>query len=249
MKQRIGHCVISKLEDSDKTNSTCLVRDMLSMAKRFIPLLPEQLQENASFCLKYFYSEFPAPFENVTDIKMPSGNKETNTDFSQTATFLAVGFAVALIFAISFAISIYKIRAITLRKRRQELMRLPSIPKSKDTLYEKNLTYPESPYSNPDYEIIEEENEDYEHLPEPGENTLTDKDGSYIDPNNADGTYLDVVHSENKPNDYINVPPYIDLVDDAIDDSLKSGAVDNLQSENAATINLTEKIDVDEIKT
>ncbi|XP_062570411.1 uncharacterized protein LOC134232465 [Saccostrea cucullata] len=162
---------------------------------------------------------------------------------------VAVGFAVALIFAISFAISIYKIRAITLRKRRKELMRLPSIPKLKDSPYEMNLTNPKNPYSDPNYEIVEEQDEGYEHLPESGETTLTDEDGPYIDPNNADGTYLDVVHSEKEPNDYINVPPYIDLVDDAIDDSLKSGAVDNLQTENAATINVTEKIDVDEIKT
>ncbi|XP_062596438.1 uncharacterized protein LOC134257875 isoform X2 [Saccostrea cucullata] len=211
------------------------------MANRFIPLFSAQLQENASVCVKYFYSEFPAPLENIT------GSKETNTNFSQTAIFLAVGFAVALIFAISFAIGIYKIRAITLRKRRKELMRLPSIPKSKDSPYEMKFTNPESPYSDPDYEIIEEQDEGYEHLPGPRENTLTPtvEAGLYIDPDNKDGTYLDVVHSEKEPNDYINVSPYIDLIDDTIDDALKSEAVDILQSENTAAINLPEKMEVE----
>ncbi|XP_062587977.1 hepatocyte growth factor-like [Saccostrea cucullata] len=83
IKQRIGHCVLSKVQDSDKTNSTCLVKDKLSMANRFLPLLPAQLQENASICVKYFYSEFPAPLENIT------GSKETNTEFSQTAMFVS----------------------------------------------------------------------------------------------------------------------------------------------------------------
>ncbi|XP_062587976.1 uncharacterized protein LOC134249661 [Saccostrea cucullata] len=129
-------------------------------------------------------------------------------------------------------------------------MRLPSIPKSKDSPYEKNLTYPESPYSDPDYEIVEEQDEGYEHLPGPGENTipLTDEDGPYIDPDNVDGTYLDVVHNEKEPNDYINVSPYVDLVDDTIDDSFRSEAVEILQSENAAAINLPEKIEVEKNK-
>ncbi|XP_062595412.1 uncharacterized protein LOC134256759 [Saccostrea cucullata] len=172
---------------------------------------------------------------------MSTGSEETNTNFSQTAIFLSVGFAVALIIAVSFVISMYKIRAITLRKRRKELMRLPSIPKSKDSPpYEMKLTNPENPYSDPDYEIIEEEDEGYEHLPEPGETTLTltHEDGLYIDPDNADRTYLDVVHSEKEPNAYINVSPYIDLVDDTIDDVLQSEALDTLQSENADYCNV-----------
>ncbi|XP_062587979.1 uncharacterized protein LOC134249663 [Saccostrea cucullata] len=137
-----------------------------------------------------------------------------------------------------------------MRKRRKELMRLPSIPKSQDPPYEMQVTNPENPYFDPDYEIIEEQDEGYEHLPEPGETTLTltDGDGPYIDPDNVDGKYLDVVHSEKEPNDYINVSPYIELVDDTIDDVLKSEAVDILQSENAAAINLTVKIDVEENK-
>ncbi|XP_062581281.1 uncharacterized protein LOC134243077 [Saccostrea cucullata] len=181
---------------------------------------------------------------------MSAGSKETNTDFSQTAIFLTVGFAVALMCAISFAISIYKIRKIAMRKRRKELMRLPSIPKSKDSPYEMKLTNPESPYSDPDYETIEEQDEGYEHLPGPGENnlTLTDEEGPYIDPDNAEGTYLDVVLSETVPNDYINVSPYIDLLDDTIEDALKSEVVDILQSENAAAKNLTEKIDEEKNK-
>ncbi|XP_061195831.1 uncharacterized protein LOC133204069 isoform X2 [Saccostrea echinata] len=251
IKQRIGHCVISRVQDSDKTRSTCVVKDKITMANRFLSLLPAQIQQNASLCVKYFYSEFPAPLENITDTKIPAESPETNSDVSQTAIFLVVGFAVALIFAVSFAISIYKIRAITLRKRRKELMRLPSIPKSKDSPYEIKLTYPDGPYFDPDYEIVEEQDEGYEHLPGPEVNpftlSLTDEDGPYTDLNNADGTYLDVVHSKKEPNDYVNDSPYIDLVDDTIDNHLESES-DILQSETAETINLPETIDTERNK-
>ncbi|XP_061195832.1 uncharacterized protein LOC133204070 [Saccostrea echinata] len=234
IEQRIGHCMISRVQDSDKTNSTCVVKDKISMVNRFLPLLPAQIQHNVSLCIKYFFSEFPVPLENITDTKMPAGSPETNSDFSQTAIFLAVGFAAALIFAVSFAITIYKIRAITLRKRRKELMRLPSIPKSKDPQYEIKLTYQDGTYSDPDYEIVEEQDEGYEHLPGQGVTLrLTDEDGPYADPINADGAYLDVVQSEKEPNDYVNVSPYIDLVDDTFDDHFKSEAAGILQSETS----------------
>ncbi|XP_062595416.1 uncharacterized protein LOC134256763 isoform X2 [Saccostrea cucullata] len=258
--QRFGHCVVSNMQDRDKTNSTCLVGDKLIISNSILSLIPANYTEIVSFCFKYLYSEFSAPLENITDpnniyqdTTLSAESMETNTqitNFSQTAIFLAVGFAVVLIFAASFAIIVYKIRKITMRKRRKELMRLPSIPKSKDSPYEMRLTNLESPYSDPDYEIMEEQDERYEHLPEPGETTLTltDEDGPYIDSNNADGTYLDVVNSVNGPNDYVNVSPYIDLLDDTIDDDLKSEAVDILQSENAAAKNVTEKIDVDKKK-
>ncbi|XP_062595421.1 uncharacterized protein LOC134256764 isoform X2 [Saccostrea cucullata] len=244
MYQRIGHCVVSNMQDRDKTNSTCLVKDKLIMYNRFISLTPPALlKRNVSFCFKYFNSEFSAPLDYITDTTLSAESIETNTDFSQTAIFLAVGFAVVLIFAASFAISVYKIRKITMRKRRKELMRLPSIPR--DSPSETRLTNAESPYSDSNYETIEEPDKRCEPLRGEGENTLflTDEDGQYLEPNNADGTHSDIVHSVNGPNDFINVSPDIDLLDDTINDSLKSEAVDILQSDNTAAMNV--KIDVE----
>ncbi|XP_061195828.1 uncharacterized protein LOC133204068 [Saccostrea echinata] len=269
VKQRFWHCVISRIQENDETNSTCLVKDKIFLANRLLSeevSIPPEIQHNASLCENLYsefpapletttgenlYSEFLAPLETTTDTKNPVGSRETNTEFSQTTVLLAVGLAVSLIFAVSFAISIYKIRAITLRKRRKELMRLPSIPKSKDSPYEVNLTNPDSLYSDPDYEIVEEEDEGYKHLPGARVNPFTlsptDEDGTYIDPNNADGTYLDVAQSEKEPNDYINVPAYIDLEDTFDDDHPKSDALDILLSETAETMNLSANIDTAKI--
>ncbi|XP_061196023.1 uncharacterized protein LOC133204312 [Saccostrea echinata] len=146
-----------------------------------------------------------------------SRDKEANT-ISQTQVFLATGFTFVMLFVISVTISILRIRKTLMRKKRKELMPLPMIQKVEDPPYEINLTYPDGLYHDPDYEIVDDQDEGYERLPAQIEEIRNqilvdnDSDGVYTDPNNADGTYLDVVHPKIYPHDYINVNPYVDLV-------------------------------------
>ncbi|XP_062609776.1 uncharacterized protein LOC134271590 [Saccostrea cucullata] len=218
--QRAAHCVISRL--NDETNNTCDVKDKIYLAKKFLAIFPEQSRVNASICIKEFLSEFPATIDNTTDTITLLRDKEAST-YSQTHVFLAIGFTLVMVFVASVIICIFGIRKTLMRKKRKELMPLPVIQNAEDPSYEIDLAYPDGLYHDPDYESIDDQEEGYERLPgeieEMRSQNLVDNDvgGEYTAPNNADGTYLDVVHPKIYSHDYTNVNPYLELVEKTVE--------------------------------
>ncbi|XP_061177357.1 uncharacterized protein LOC133186094 [Saccostrea echinata] len=117
-------------------------------------------------------------------------------------------------------------RTMLLRKRRKDLMRLPSIPKTRSSHYEDTFVASDGPYLDPDYDVIEEMDKDYERLPElriesttqaSSEQRNVNTEGPYSVPNNADESYLDAVLVQENIIDYINIHPHIELVDVSVD--------------------------------
>ncbi|XP_062609499.1 uncharacterized protein LOC134271289 [Saccostrea cucullata] len=141
----------------------------------------------------------------------------------QTQLFIFIGSTVVVLFVGILIFSVIATRKMLLKKRRKELLRLPSLPKMQESPYEANFTSPTDNYIDPDYEMIEEQDEGYKHLGE-------QRGGSYIDPDNADGTYLDVVPTSNDKSDgrYINVNPYIEVIDDSTENNSVTEASDEV---------------------
>ncbi|XP_062600032.1 uncharacterized protein LOC134261627 [Saccostrea cucullata] len=204
---QLANCVVSKI--GDETNETCLAKEKISTARGFSDLIPQDAA-NVSLCISKM-SEFPvdAPNEDVTTM-----GQLLETNVNQTPLIVGIVLAVFFVFIIILIVSLITMRKMLLKKRRKELLRLPSLPKTKESPYEANFTSPNDTYIDPDYEMIEEQDEGYKHLGE-------QRGGSYIDPDNADGTYLDVVPTSNEKSDgsYINVNPYIEVIDDATENN------------------------------
>ncbi|XP_062614801.1 uncharacterized protein LOC134276577 [Saccostrea cucullata] len=102
-----------------------------------------------------------------------------------------------------------------LKKRRSELLRLPAVPRTEPSPYETKLTFSNDPYNDPGYDFVEEQDDNYEHLPELREENETTTDNckermsvaSDLDPKNLDDTYLEVMHSSNEESyELINDP-------------------------------------------
>ncbi|XP_062601056.1 uncharacterized protein LOC134262706 [Saccostrea cucullata] len=208
----ISNCVLATV--TEETDSTCLSKDKVLIANNFMNLIPRPFRTRIRFCIKNNYTEFySADIENA--IQDSTGN------ISQTLIFLLVGLAFFLLFVAILAISLVKMRAMLLKKRRKELMRLPSVPKAGTPQYESTFVISEGPYLDPDYDVIEEMDEGYERLPEPNiENTEQEESNierTYTLPTNPEGTYLDVVHVKKNVTDYINIHPYTELVNDSED--------------------------------
>ncbi|XP_048765333.2 uncharacterized protein LOC125673095 isoform X4 [Ostrea edulis] len=184
--QRVSHCVLSLVTDG--SNSTCLLKDKMYAAEKFLDLSPLAFPVNTSLCVSNFLSEFSPPIENTTvvAVKTVTGlSRATPSD--QIVVILSVGFAIALIAIISIGVGLFKIRAKHLQKTAR---RLPRIPKKREHSYEVKLHYPEeTSYLDPDYQTVEEINDGYQHLigykSDIGDDSGMNCDdrGSYVQPN------------------------------------------------------------------
>ncbi|XP_048765325.2 uncharacterized protein LOC125673095 isoform X2 [Ostrea edulis] len=182
--QRVSHCVLSLVTDG--SNSTCLLKDKMYAAEKFLDLSPLAFPVNTSLCVSNFLSEFSPPIENTTVVAVKTGlSRATPSD--QIVVILSVGFAIALIAIISIGVGLFKIRAKHLQKTAR---RLPRIPKKREHSYEVKLHYPEeTSYLDPDYQTVEEINDGYQHLigykSDIGDDSGMNCDdrGSYVQPN------------------------------------------------------------------
>ncbi|XP_062608361.1 uncharacterized protein LOC134270189 [Saccostrea cucullata] len=140
----------------------------------------------------------------------------------QTKLFISIGSTMVVLFVGILIFSVIATRKMLLKKRRKELLRLPTLPRTDSSPYETKFTFSNDPHSNPDYEIVEEEEENYEDLQERREESKTTNDKermsveSYVDPKHLEVNYQEVVHSSNEKS-YENVNPYIELIDDSVE--------------------------------
>ncbi|XP_062601917.1 uncharacterized protein LOC134263552 isoform X3 [Saccostrea cucullata] len=183
---RVANCVVSKI--NDETNSTCLTKDKVSSARQFAALLP---QDAANVSL--YSPDSPSVVQQDMTGKL-----------DQTQLFILIGSTIVVLFAGILVFTVIITRKMLLKKRRSELLRLPAIPRTEPSPYETKMTFSNDPYNDPNYDFVEEQDDNYEHLPEPREEneTTTDKErmnvASYLDPTNLDDTYLEVMHSSNE---------------------------------------------------
>ncbi|XP_061176921.1 uncharacterized protein LOC133185626 [Saccostrea echinata] len=236
----LANCVLARV--TNETDSTCLTKDKISIANSFMNLIPKQFWTRINFCIENNFTEFFSP-----DVE--SAIQDSTTSINQTLLFLLVGFGFFLLFVAILVISLLKMRTMLLKKRRKDLMRLPSIPKTGSPQYEATFVVSNGPYLDPDYDIIEEMDEGYERLPEPRIESTTqafseqrnfNTEGPYIVPNNADGSYLDAVHVRKTIIDYINIHPYTELVDDSGDHTIDDQFFQSRNGENLGNPNSIE---------
>ncbi|XP_061177360.1 uncharacterized protein LOC133186096 [Saccostrea echinata] len=228
----IAHCVLATV--TNETDSTCLTKDKINVANNFINLIPKQFSTRINFCIKNNFTEFLSPdVENTV--------QDSTTNVNQTLLFLLVGFGVLLLFVAILVISLLKMRTMLLRKRRKDLMRLPSIPKTGSPQYEATFVVSDAPHLDPDYDVIEEMDEGYECLPKPKIESTTqtfseqrnfNTEEPYIVPNNVDASYLEALHVRKNIIDYINIHPYIDIVEYAVDNTVDDQFFQSRNGEN-----------------
>ncbi|XP_062580541.1 uncharacterized protein LOC134242470 [Saccostrea cucullata] len=231
--QGVANCVVSRI--IDETNATCVAKDKAYTAKKYATLIPPEYTADFKQCIPKL-SEFPVPEEDSRKVE-----PDMVTGVNQTPVIVVIGFAIVCILVGILIISLVSMRKMLLRKRRKDLMRLPNVPKTTNSLYESNFTSSNNPYNEPDYEMIEEQDENYDHLREQREEreSLNDKEqvrgGSYIIPNNADGSYLEVLHTTNESVNasYTNINRYVELIDDSIERKSKAEVNDEVKESQA----------------
>ncbi|XP_062613407.1 uncharacterized protein LOC134275170, partial [Saccostrea cucullata] len=215
--QRVANCMASKL--NEETNSTCLTKDKVSTAKELLGLLPQDAA-NVSLCLSKI-SEFPLSTEESPDLPRVV-QQDVTEKLDQTQLFIYIGSTIVVLFVGILIFSVIATRKMLLKKRRKELLRLPTIPRTAPSPYETKFTFSNDPHSDPDYDIVEEEEENYEHLHElrDEKETTNDKERmsveSYVDPKNLEVNCQEVMHSSNEKS-YENINPYIELIDDSVE--------------------------------
>ncbi|XP_062596821.1 uncharacterized protein LOC134258308 [Saccostrea cucullata] len=130
--------------------------------------------------------------------------------------FLAAGFGAVILIVVSLTIVLIKIR-----KCRKELTRIQRTTEAENAPYESTLAISGGINLDHVYETIEEHDQGYQRLPAsnlvgsvPRCSSESNNEGSYMEPNNADGSYLGAMDVTPANEYYDDVHPYLNFVND-----------------------------------